>query len=1711
MKIKNIREFRTWVKNDDPDTNGNNKVDENFLGLYDEHKTKSGFFKIIHGKIDNGFDNKLKGLLNLAQDTQGVYEFIQNAIDCESTTFGLFYDDDNLIAFNDGLSFKKENVIAILNEGDSNKSEGDIGRFGVGFKIIHRLVGEHDGFEEIKRNEGPIIFSWNNKQQITNFIDDEELNLEFDDSIDSESPWLFKILLTCFPTQLNDTVYDLKNNETKELLKKSEINNLVKFIKYLLVQYNFDIKEFSRGSLFYIKLGKNKNQKIKDDLQKLEKGIQYTLNFLQHSTKNRPFSKILLQSDVLEVNKLNTEIIEIDSTNEIYRQIIDYNSTTPIQIIFGYEFNPQNELLKKKTSNFFKFFPMEKETVGFNFIIHSDAFIIEKSRRELQGDSRNNLLLNYLISELKVKLSDYRVNNIEKYRQIFLSILLSNKPEQTHEHFSNLYQDLVSITKDFIPNDEDGVSSSTEIVAKNENVNISFKLSDWGIKKKFFHWQGEGNKNLLYITVLKKYKIEKWDLITCISNADEVSFNNWFVRLSANSQSEFLAELEVSDLKDVSKLCLLKLFKFSDNEFYSANDDVSKIDEVDSRVKPKNLVFHSTSTFTIKSELEKLEQLTSEIDIEKNYPKLFNALGLNLKQANLYKEIVLTAKVIKLNSQEKKNVFQTFSSQSIPELLTEGFFQNSFGIEKLNNLLKPSKEYPSWLSKFSILDSEYYPELDANLIKDDVEIFSFIYRNWTTIITLEEVKQDVKAFYSKVESYYLLSANKKEALTNLPIIFVNDTIGFKKSNEVYFHSTLKDCNYPKIQNAIKTIFELEIPSKDALEFLSKDDGVFQVTDDKNLLATTLNSKTPIELAKDDVIEFLNFSISKIREEFFNQFIITEKTKDIYVIEHRGNDTFQVSQIKGDVINLIQKTENLNRKYKILPVALKDDFGYSTGILTWKNNFYSSLLKDKELLIQPTEIFKYLFDTTSQKEYINGQSEILIPINSEINIESSVYKILEWCSGTEEHKSVFSDDEIPLVRNKFKLKVGEEKFEVSNSKGEIIIAGITFTLASLLPNEQIDKKNEHTSNFLKQYSAKGLKEENLKTFFGIGEDISAESVFIKLEAYKGKALNNKQVEFLLLYSVEKPDIDLSEFFVETLLGLQALKQLFYTKTASFLKPTHILSDKYSDINIQLCNGKILSEYSFNFNEKNELDTSLFKEQLNDEEKISLLEFVFGVWKTDKEKFASFNIANICNLLGFRKNEIFLKDDYTVADEKLPSFYRTFLGEDVEKISFSIAIGINDTSNSAIELRKYFENNSPEKLFENIQEISPQLLHNTLHWLREKEIVLSKVFHLEALKIIYAQIVPTDNTPFLFIDSFNTENNLCYKIKQAETDNYLIGDSELAKLHDYEIPLKRIFEIQEKSKKNLVKQNFYPLSFGFNTTFKQVHIPDSIITDTDFQNLPEWQEPYFTEWKKSNNNTITVYLFDGEIPRHIIFENEPINLNPDGFEFESNGVYYVSNDSPNILNSLESILPKEIFQDLLMFKGRFNYESTDSIEDVFEGMNLSDDIRARLKTKALDIGGNLTSSEQIQHNLIAKIALIKHLGKESIIELLNLDDSNNIQIENELFKVFSSRSEFAHIHPTALLQLKNRSCKIAIFYGSKVGVKIFSTIQSLFDLNENYIFEYQAKGDIEKIIEFLEKNNIESYRYLLINPAYKNYTSSQFQNRKTERNEEASNIL
>lgn len=1654
MKIKNIKKFREFVWQTEDKSNPS--IDFNFIGVSSPKTEKHGFFKMFHGINRGGVDNKIIGLLELAEDTQGVYEFIQNAADCSSKTFAVFYNEDYLLAFNDGTPFTSSNVISILNEGDSDKSVNDIGRFGVGFKIVHRLVGENDGLTELKQYKGPILFSWFDTNGINNFLDSEN-NYQLDDDLDSISPWLLKILLTNFPLSPSETVRDLDYKETNELFSVKEAEELKQFCLSINTTHNFNLRTFDKGSIFFLHLGKNKHAKVTNDITKLKTGVKYSLNFLSESGTNRQLSKIyfkkldsnpLTNDDILEVANIQKEEFTIEPTDPLHEQILSHRSDKPIKIVFGYLINPENALIAKgDVSNFYKFFPLEKEVVGFNFLIHSDAFVIEKSRREMQKDDRNQLVFDYLIKEMGLRIQTYSIKETENCRKLFLSIYLSNKPQAVHSQFQKLYEQLLNITKDYIPVQDDKFTASSNVVAKDEKLNLIFKLEDWGISKQWFYWQGKENKNLLYKNVLQTYEIPKWEIADCILNAPDLNkINDWIEKIKPEQLQEFLSALEgIENPSDIliQKIKQLTLFKFSDKKFYSANETVSKIDGEDSQAKPETLVFHSSSSFLIKNELEKLQFITSEIDVEIICPNLFHALGLNLKQSNIFKEVRTKSLTVQLDSEEKKNVFRAF-----PELQSEEFFKNGFNkIEKLNNLLKPNKEYPVWLSIFSIVHSEYYPELDDFLIKNDTELFSFIYKNWASIITLEEVKQNVKAFYSKVESYHTLSTDKTLSLTKLPIVFVNETIGFKNSSEVYFHSTLKDCNYFGIQNAIKTIFELEIPNKDTLEFLSKEDGVFQITDDKNLLTRTLNSKTSIELIKDDVIEFVNFSISKIHENFFDQFIISEKTKDIYVIEHKAKDTFQVNISYKNVVKLIRDSEKLKSKYKLLPIDLQNIFGEADGVLNWKNGFYSSLLKDKELLPDPTEIYKYLFDTTSQKEYISEQAEILIPVNLDIDIAGAVYKILEWCLD----EKVFAADEYKALRTKFKLQVVDEKFEVANSKGEIIIGTKTFSLSALLPKEPIDIKNEHTSNFLKQYSAKGLKEEKLKSFFGVEEDISSDNVFESMLTNKDDALNSRQVEFLSLFAMEQPEKDLSVFNVETLSGMQPLNQLFYTSSISFIDPRHILSDKYFDIEIQYSNNRVLSTYGLN--EKNELDTSLFKEELNDEEKISLLEFIFGVWKTDIENFANCKLDGVYSKIGFDKFSKILNESYAVPDESLPEFYKKFLADDEEKKLFSSALGIYGDDSLEVKLRKYFENITPEKIFENIQSIDYKFLANTLRWLCTNEKVLCNKFHLESIAFIYGLKLPIEHNLYLYLSSIDSQSNLCFIVQETGSEDYYIDDLALKKLTDYEIPPNDVIQLILNAKKHLTIRNTYPEHFVFNENFKPIQIPESVNSVDELQNLTEWNEPYYLAWKRQTDLASDIFRFDGEIPRFIIFENETFKLKPFGLQFSENGKCYVSQNAIDVLEALRKVLAPDTYDSLIIFKTKFevppppppqdNSETEETTEEQFE--NPFKDITHDDETFIRGIiKGDFELNEKLDANTTAKIKTLMAIrGQYNASELS--DEGRFLKAGSDEIIVRSAQNGLLYLDVYHWGRLSETNVSLSIYTKNKI--EIFKTQEQL----------------------------------------------------------------
>ncbi|MBL0267800.1 MAG: ATP-binding protein [Chitinophagaceae bacterium] len=178
MEIKSNKVLRHSIKTIDGADNTPN-TDSDFIGdLYKDGKAiKKGFFSVYHG-IKPNIAGYLHGLLKIAEDGQAIYEFIQNAVDCNSRHFWIYYNDDYFLAINNGEPFERNDIASILNIGQSEKQNliekercDKIGRFGIGFKLVHRLVGENDGSSELTKIingeiKGPVLFSWSRYSQL---------------------------------------------------------------------------------------------------------------------------------------------------------------------------------------------------------------------------------------------------------------------------------------------------------------------------------------------------------------------------------------------------------------------------------------------------------------------------------------------------------------------------------------------------------------------------------------------------------------------------------------------------------------------------------------------------------------------------------------------------------------------------------------------------------------------------------------------------------------------------------------------------------------------------------------------------------------------------------------------------------------------------------------------------------------------------------------------------------------------------------------------------------------------------------------------------------------------------------------------------------------------------------------------------------------------------------------------------------------------------------------------------------------------------------------------------------------------------------------------------------------------------------------------------------------------------------------------------------
>jgi hypothetical protein len=1307
MKIKSAKSFRTWYKNEIKEIDQNDQIhNENFVGTYHKEngkKTIKGFFEMYHGDKPD-IASYLPSILKIAEDGQAIYEFLQNAVDCGSTHFYIFYNESYFLAINNGSPFDIEGLQSILNIAQTTKKDPDkIGRFGIGFKLAHRLVGKNEGTEELVRQyKGPILFSWSKLEDLESLMNNEPIEpITPQKGVNNgffDAPFLLKLLLTNFPSDPNETVKDL-NYKDKILFTKEELTELIAFLNenFKIHTKTLNKSELTQGSLFFIKLGEDKKKLLDKDYSELVNGIQYSMNTLNK------LEKVYLNDEKIEKIKLELEVGIIKKESPEFRRISPEYQEFDIRFAIGFnniQFGNKNsyeqiQLLKEKP-NFYKYFPMGDEINGFGFIIHCDSFSNEANRRKLHEDDVNRNLFPELAKFITQKLDEYKTKDRNKFLNLYASLLLSDIPERQNNKWlkSVFYDTLLEYIQTNIPTSDEIVDEAKNVKIKDFDFDIT--LSDLGLNNiHWFYWKKKEDLYLLNEAATNdKIGIEEWTLRDVFINADLNCLNDWIKRLDEKEYHNFLKELDKEYFsKDaIDRLLETKLFRFSDGGFYSINEVVENDD----------LVFLSSKIINIRTELKSLNFSISNLDIStfSFYEKVSSKLKSDEELYYTISEKVSCKNELTVN--QKQNLFRNFISPSTKfvgiadETLKklELFCDNQGNIKPLSHLVSSSFNTSYWLNPYKIRSDEYFVQLNSYLIQED-DLFD------------------------------------KIILKNIEII--------------------KD----------------------------------ELTESK------------------EIKELVTFFKNKPRP-FFNEYIIQKQNNGYEIINK--SDKFQIIPPKDERKTFIDFIETyLSEELIVLPYDFLD-FNEEDGILKGEK-LHSQILKIIDIDEHKETIVDFIHYNEPKHKFLQEISEFKFNSKKLYEKEDYEFKILDFAC------SILNEVDYQKFKEKIIIETENQELtlsEIPPFTDKIKINGFEISLAKILPNNY--ENSDHLSGLIDQFIALGLGKERIENLFGVSEEAEPCDIFQMFSEQVETLENAEQLAFLLLYNEWEEEIDLTAFNVLAKDGVEYnLTYNYYTKSFAFLPNDVILDDRYNGIK------KILNELPFVITDNNQLleepyfenekfvCPDLISENLTDEQKLSLIDYLFNKWDKKDKKTVLRNIdwskiydKETESILGFNPNKSVFPSKYACESEVLPHYMIKWIGKDENRIDFISDLGVWTGISVIVELRKYlsdeineFQNNrlSQEIRF-NKDETN---LFNSFDWLKENEIKIKSVEQFETFKKVVKII---------------NENRTDY------------GDLEIIEDFDFE-------ELKESSL--------------------------------------EWNELFYEDWKQ--NADVAIFLYNGDLPKSI----------------------------------------------------------------------------------------------------------------------------------------------------------------------------------------------------------------------------------------------------
>ena len=743
MKVNSAKEYRQWIRNQRyrPD------VDINFIGcsLKNGNQMIKGFFELFHGFKDD-IEKYLPSLLDIAEDNQAIYEFLQNAVDCGSTHFWAFYNDQYFLAVNNGEKFSIEGVSSILNIAQSTKyTASSIGRLGIGFKLVHRLVGKGNGTHElVHNNKGPIMFSWDKQEHLKALMSSESISCEGL----AENPFLFKIAITNFPANVGEVVKDI-NYEDTVIFPASELEEMQSYVSQCLSElYTDSPSSFNQGTLFFIKLGENKKRLLDEDLDTLKNGIEYSMNTLKQ-LDNICFNGETIYKKKLVINdnsiKKNTELF-----NTIEPQYKEFD------ILYSFGFLPFNFTSKdyyqtaeqlRQSPNFYKYFPMGDEVDNMALFIHSDSFQIEANRRILTKGHTNQKLLPVIADFIVEKLNQYKANDRTKYLQLYASILLTDKPSSKEKAwlddvlYNTLY-DGIRTCAPTIDGDETNLSN-----VKIKDVKMDIPLDKIGLSNiKWFYWHGETHKEIVESAYSSdKLDLYKWDINDIIENCKIELLNTWLASCTTDVFDAFLDEIKSRTSTNEVKKLLPKIRLFKVGKERLTQDEILNDDDYLITTKKIEGIIPILKTVGIKCtddtiENHKLASLLKSQD-EDNMFEIIKA------------KVEDPANWAKLSSNDKLQLvsvlieLEDVGDVSIKRL---NIFKNVLGNQcALENLASYKDFVDTWQKPYIICKDENFDELQKYLLKSDTALSDTIETHFENIIEEGTTIDELYSVYEK--------------------------------------------------------------------------------------------------------------------------------------------------------------------------------------------------------------------------------------------------------------------------------------------------------------------------------------------------------------------------------------------------------------------------------------------------------------------------------------------------------------------------------------------------------------------------------------------------------------------------------------------------------------------------------------------------------------------------------------------------------------------------------------------------------------------------------------------------------------------------------------------------------------------------------------------------------------------------------------------------